>query len=198
MSFKQIVMALVVFAVPHTVWAQDETTLGLRGEITYGEKTAPVEVIEYGSFTCPHCGEFATEVFPQLKAEYIDNGQVRFVFRNFVRDRYDMAVAAISRCTTEPEKAKAMIAAFFERQKEWMTSENPYATMAEIAGESGVSEQALGECVSDRELQEHIVEMRTVGIETYEINSVPWVLVNGAKVHAHSYEELKEAIEAAK
>ena len=37
-----------------------------------GPADAKVTLIEYLSPTCPHCAAFALDVYPQLKAEYID------------------------------------------------------------------------------------------------------------------------------
>ena len=48
-----------------------------------GDPNAPVTVIEYGDFQCPLCGAFATQTFPQIKSQYIDTGQVRWIFREF-------------------------------------------------------------------------------------------------------------------
>jgi protein-disulfide isomerase len=45
-----------------------------------GSPTAPVTVVEYGDYECPHCGE-AYSVVKQLQSEFGD--RVRFVFRNF-------------------------------------------------------------------------------------------------------------------
>ena len=44
-------------------------------DMTLGEADAPVEIIEYGSFTCPHCATFEQEVFPQIKENYIDTAR---------------------------------------------------------------------------------------------------------------------------
>ncbi len=196
--FKKAVVAAVLLAFSPAINAQDSAEeVGLRGELIYGDKSAKIEVIEYGSFTCPHCAHFATDVLPKLKAEYVDTGKVRFVFRNFVRDRYDMAVAVTSRCTEGTDTAKAMTETFFAQQKEWMTSDNPYEQMSSIASDAGVSEESLSTCISDRGLQEHLIEMRNLGIERYQINAVPTIIVNGAKIDAHSYDALKAAIDAA-
>ena len=54
-------------------------------ELAMGDPSG-VPVIEYGSLTCPHCAVFSKETFPQLKADYIDTGKVRFIFREFSRN----------------------------------------------------------------------------------------------------------------
>ena len=46
-------------------------------EMTLGAADAPVEVIEYASFTCPHCATFHNNVFEPLKKEYVDTGRVK-------------------------------------------------------------------------------------------------------------------------
>jgi protein-disulfide isomerase len=210
--FKKAAIAATLFAMMPAAFAQEhnhehkpgetheaveDDGVGLRGELVYGAKTAKIEVMEYGSFTCPVCARFASEVLPQLKAEYIDTGKVRFIFRNFVRDRYDMAVAAISRCTTSADTAKELTETFFVRQNDWIRTDNPYEAMASIAEEHGIDKEKLGECVSSRSLQEHMVEMRNFGIESYQITHVPTILVNGAVIKGHTYEALKEVLDAA-
>jgi protein-disulfide isomerase len=47
---------------------------------TRGAATAPVTLVEYGDFECPHCGR-AYELVNQLEQRYGD--RLRFVFRHF-------------------------------------------------------------------------------------------------------------------
>ena len=49
-------------------------------EMAMGDKDAPVTVVEYASFTCPHCSRFHTDVLPQIKKNYIDTRQGAFHF----------------------------------------------------------------------------------------------------------------------
>ena len=49
--------------------------------MSMGDPNAPVTLVEYAMFTCPHCAAFAKEVLPKIKANYIDTGKVRLVFR---------------------------------------------------------------------------------------------------------------------
>ena len=45
-------------------------------EMVLGDPDAPIEVIEYASYTCPHCASFHANQFPQIKANYIETGKV--------------------------------------------------------------------------------------------------------------------------
>ena len=66
-----------------------------------GEADAPVTIVEYASFTCPHCAHFHDDVFKKLKADYIDTGKVQFVYREVYFDRYGLWAAMMARCGGE-------------------------------------------------------------------------------------------------
>ena len=59
-------------------------------DMVLGSAEAPVQVIEYASYTCPHCASFHGDQFKQLKENYIDTGKVRFVYREVYFDRFGL------------------------------------------------------------------------------------------------------------
>ncbi|NVJ96733.1 MAG: DsbA family protein [Alphaproteobacteria bacterium] len=196
--FKRVIVAAMVLLSPFAVQAQEAPEGAfLKGDIVYGSTSAPIEIIEYGSMTCPHCGHFSRDIFPKVKEEFIDTGRVRFIFRNFVRDRYDLAVATISRCTTDVDVTKKLVDSFFERQEEWMHASNPYEVIAQIAEEGGISQAEMSRCISDQEAQKHLVEMMQKGVETYKVSRIPYVMMNGKALDNYAYETIKAAVEAA-
>lgn len=48
-----------------------------------GSIDAPVTMIEFSDYQCPFCKDYVKKTFSQIKARYIDTGQVRYVFRDF-------------------------------------------------------------------------------------------------------------------
>ena len=56
-------------------------------EMVKGNPDAPVEVIEYASYTCPHCASFHANQYPLLKQNYIDTDKIKFVYREVYFDR---------------------------------------------------------------------------------------------------------------
>lgn len=48
--------------------------------ITYGDKQAPVQIIEYFSFSCSKCIQLFNTEFQDIKAKYIDTGKVHWTF----------------------------------------------------------------------------------------------------------------------
>jgi len=70
-------------------------------DMVLGSADAPVEMIEYASFTCPYCARFHADVWPQLKADYIESGKVRFIYREVYFDRFGLWASMIARCAGE-------------------------------------------------------------------------------------------------
>lgn len=50
-------------AVP--AFAQSDEAVALQ-EMTIGAEDAPITMVEYASFTCPHCKNFHHDVLPQI------------------------------------------------------------------------------------------------------------------------------------
>lgn len=56
----------------------------LTGFPSLGEADAPVTVVEYSDYACPFCKRFVDQTKPQILAEYINAGLVRFVRKDFI------------------------------------------------------------------------------------------------------------------
>jgi protein-disulfide isomerase len=52
-----------------------------------GNLDAPLTLIEFSDYQCPYCRRFFEAVLPLLKAEYIETGKLRYIFRDFPLDR---------------------------------------------------------------------------------------------------------------
>lgn len=58
--------------------------VSMDDDAVLGDKNAPVTLIEFSDYECPFCKRHFTEVYPQIKKDYIDTGKVKFVFRDFI------------------------------------------------------------------------------------------------------------------
>lgn len=88
-------------------------------DMILGKLDAPVEVIEYASFTCPHCANFHDAVFDKLKKNYIDTGKVKFIYREVYFDKFGLWAAMVARCAG-PEKYFPVSDMIYDTQKEWI------------------------------------------------------------------------------
>src|SRR5690349_6748677 len=63
-----------------------------------GDAKAPITLIEYASFTCPHCARFNTVELPEIKKKWIDTGKVKLVYRDFPLDETAARAAMLAQC----------------------------------------------------------------------------------------------------
>ena len=92
-----------------------ETELGHR----VGNPDAKVKLVEFFSYTCPHCGEFAQQGEAPLKIGYIMDGTVNVEYRHLLRDPVDLTVGMLVNCGPA-SKFTANHAAFILQQSRWM------------------------------------------------------------------------------
>ena len=69
-------------------------------DMTLGNPDSAVQIIEYASYTCPHCAAFDQGPFQQLKADYIDNDKIGFTYREVYFDRYGLWASMVSRTSS--------------------------------------------------------------------------------------------------
>nr|WP_194954399.1 thioredoxin domain-containing protein [Sphingopyxis solisilvae] len=79
------------------LWSSTVSTSSIGAHVV-GNPAAKVRLVEYFSYTCGVCAEFAKLGAPPLKTQYIDRGLVLFEYRNLVRDPVDMTAALLARC----------------------------------------------------------------------------------------------------
>lgn len=84
-----------------------------------GEPDALVTMIEFSDYQCPFCGRFFKQTFAAIKAQYIDTGKVRYVFRDFPLDQLHpqaRKAAEAAHCAGEQGKYWEMHDTLFRNQ----------------------------------------------------------------------------------
>lgn len=166
-------------------------------EMAQGAEDAPVTVIEYASFTCPHCADFHADQYKRLKADYIDTGKVRFIFRDVYFDRYGLWASMIARCGGE-ERFFGMTDLIMKGQSEWARAGGPNQIVAElrkIGRLAGLGEEQLDACLQDAEKAQTLVAWYQENAEADGIDSTPSLVINGEKYGNMRYSELARIIE---
>ncbi|WP_374763573.1 thioredoxin domain-containing protein [Yunchengibacter salinarum] len=166
---------------------------GYRGDLVWGPEDAPVTVIEYASLTCPHCARFSTGTFPKIKETFVDQGQVKFIFRHFVMNQLDLAASTVMRCEGQPV-AKKLLKVFFQRQQDWARAESPVDALAGYARRVGISRTQFDRCLSNTGMHRFLVKMSRDGQQEYNITGTPTLVVNGEKVEDFRWENLESVI----
>ncbi len=166
-------------------------------EMVQGAADAPVEIIEYASYTCPHCANFHTGPYKQLKKEFIDTGKVKFIYREVYFDRYGLWASLVSRCGG-PEKFFGITDLIYEGQSEWSRAGGPAEIVDElrkIGRLAGIGNDELEACLQDGTRAQTLVAWYQENAERDGITATPTFVVNGKKVSNQSYEEFKQLIE---
>ena len=60
-----------------------DVVLSVEAAWAKGEKTAGLTIVEFMDYQCPVCSRHFREVLPQIEAEYIETGKVRYVLRDY-------------------------------------------------------------------------------------------------------------------
>jgi protein-disulfide isomerase len=185
-------------ALPFGAARAQESELAL-GVFTQGDPEAPVEVIEFASLTCPHCATFHTEVYPQLKRDYIDTGKVKLEFREVYFDRLGLYAGMLARCGGE-SRYFGFVSLLLERQEEWSRLEDPEElldTFSRYGRQAGLSDEKVRACLTDEAGQRALVEQYREYYKDPRLTGTPTLVVDGEKVADWSFESLSAAIDAA-
>lgn len=176
--------------------ADDELLVaGPLGEITLGDPSAPVTVIEYASMTCSHCAHFHETTFTPFKEKYIDSGKVHFIFREFPLDPLATAAFMLARCVPE-DRYMQLIDILFRQQRNWAFSDNPSSALLNIVKQAGFTQETFNTCLTNQEILDGVNWVKNRGAEEFEVSATPTFFINGNKKSgALSLETLDEEIE---
>ena len=148
-----------------------------------GNPDAPLTVIEFASMTCPHCANFHKTIYPDLKANWIDSGKARFIFRHFPLDAW--------RCAPRPWPSVSRANPFSPLSTSCSLSSTngparkiPLAALRALARQVGMDEETSGACLRvTREKMDRIFEIVADGKKNYKISSTPSFVLNGRKAN---------------
>lgn len=177
--------------------AQTATEPTAIPDMVIGAADAPVEVIEYASFTCPHCAAFHANQFPQLKENYIDTGKIRFVYREVYFDRFGLWASMVARCGGEM-RFFAIADMIYEKQREWTASGDP-ATIAEelqkIGKIAGLDQETLDVCMADGAFAQSLVSWFQENADRDSVSATPTFLIDGEKFSNMSYADFAATLD---
>nr|WP_245405862.1 thioredoxin domain-containing protein [Sphingobium sp. Sx8-8] len=173
------------------------------GHFVMGNPDAKVKLVEYGSYTCSHCRDFAHESADEIK-QIVDSGKMSFEFRNYIRDPIDMATALLAHCGGKDiyypiseqffanqnamfEKAQAL---GDEKYKALMSA--PAAQrfgqlaaavgLVDFAKQRGISEDQAKQCLADTGAADRLAKGVEQANQQYKIEGTPTFILNGVMV----------------
>lgn len=157
-----------------------------------------VEIIEYASFTCPHCAHFHAESMPLVKSELIETGAAHFIFREVYFDRPGLWASMLAR-KAGPARFFGMSDMFYDRQRDWArgSSEEIAESLRKIARIAGMSDADIDSAMKDEDFAKGLMAWYEANARRDGINATPTLFVAGEKLGPVGYDVIAKAVEAA-
>lgn len=150
-------------------------------DMTLGSADAPIEMIEYASYTCSHCAAFHADQFQMLKEQYIDTGKLRFTHREAIFDRAVLWATMVARCGGEM-RYWGMSGLIYEQQHDWIGDR----TLAGISDRlrtlgltAGLEPEQLDACLQDAATAQALVDWSETNTTEDDISATPTLIING-------------------
>ncbi len=167
------------FALAQGVNVDELHAPGQLGEKVLGPADAPVTVVEYASFTCPHCATFHNAILDDFKTKYIDSGEVRLIFREFLRNGADVAVSAVARCAPA-DRYFEVVEGYFATQDQWLTQQDLRQAILNQATEYGFTEDTFNACLGNQNLLKAF-DAGMQRAQSFGVTGTPTFFVDGQK-----------------
>ncbi len=160
----------------------------------WGNKSAPITVVEYSDFECPYCKRGHATV-GEVQKKYGD--KVRVVFKNLPLDFHPMAMPSAQYFEAVmlqgADKAKKFYDYIFENQASLGTKKEKF--LEEAAKKSGADLAQVKKDISSEKVKKTI-EAHVEEARKYGFNGTPGYLVNGVSIRgAFPAEEFSKIID---
>lgn len=159
--------------------------------ISLGAPGAPVEIMEFADYSCPHCAQFSSFAGKLLRQNYVETAgaPVHWIAFEFVLGTFPNTISAsmAARCAGEQGAYWPYHDMLFARQTQWYTSPNPGNVYGEIAEDLGLDGGDFRACYSEGRYIDEIAAARKYG-ESLGVGSTPTLFVNGRKLDLNGVE----------
>lgn len=157
-------------------------TVPIDGSPTKGPEGAPLTIVEFADFQCPHCGEFAPVIDKIVEAR---KGEVRFAYKFYVLGKFPNSENAARAAIAAGKQGK-----FWEMHHEIFSHQQQLDQQGldNLAKGLGLDVGRLHADMQAPETAERIAKDRKLG-EELKVEGTPSVWVNGRQFDGHDLNE---------
>ena len=187
---KIIIFITIFFSTISTINAKDIK------RIVVGNEDAKITIIAFESLTCSHCANFHTDVYPELKKEYLDTGLAKIEFRHFPLDIAAFNASKISQCKNDGD-SKILNSLFANQQKgvKGSSAEEANNNLQKFLTDEGFNIN-FENCINNQEIEDFVLNDRIDGVKNFKVNATPTIIINNEKFEKSlNYKNLKKALE---
>lgn len=190
------------------------------GGYRMGNPDAPVKLVEYASYSCPHCAEFSAEGADLLTNQYVKSGRVSWEYRPFILFGGDPGVALLVHCHGA-QASFLLTHQLYDQQREWsgklqelpqeqlqamqnLPPQQQIPALIKVTGldqffrQRGMPQSKIDSCLADQKQLDRLMEITRTASAKYNVTGTPTFFINGNKVpDAASWGALQPALNAA-
>ena len=162
--------------------------------ISVGDPQAPVVVREFADYQCPACARFA-EAAARLKSNYVENGQVRYIFFDLpLQQPHAETAAQAARCAGDQGDYWGMHEHLFETQEDWSQASEAKPLFIDHVEALGLNTRRFRHCLRTGEKAEAVSNSREVAQEVGAART-PTVWVNDRELDTPGWPQLEATVE---
>lgn len=197
------------------------TTVSLTegGGHRLGNPAAKVQLMEFVSYTCPHCAQFEKEADGPMRLAYVAPGRLSIEVRNVIRNPIDLTATVLANCgpkekfflnhaailRSQDKWLKKLQDAGEAQQQRWRTGTHgaklrAVATDAgfyQIMAQRGYDRLQVDRCLSDEAKARQLAAKSKAGAEQYGVEGTPSFALDGTLLAGtHRWADLQPQIAA--
>ncbi len=148
-----------------------------------GGDFAPITMITYASVTCGHCGNWFSNIWPEIKTELVETDKIRFVLRELPTAPAALSVTGFTMAECAPKADYMSVIEYqMENQKqifELAKAGKGQEAYTKIANLAGLNDNAqITTCLSDKTNSDHIA-LSGRRATAAGVSGVPAFFING-------------------
>lgn len=167
-----------MFETSSNPFADNLTKLHINGDPSLGPANAPITIVEFADFECPHC----REVYTVMKSVEKDYPQLHLVFKDFpLTELHPWAETASigAHCAFEQSRSSfwKMYDLIFDNQDS-ITPDNVFDQLSGFAGQMGLNTDSFKACMASPEAKQAVDANHAQGVALH-VDSTPTLFING-------------------
>jgi protein-disulfide isomerase len=161
-----------------------------------GKEDSKITILLYESLTCSHCAKFHSDIYPELKKNFIDKGFVKLEYRNFPLDLAAFNAAKAAHCKIS--NGEEILHFLYKNQSEWVkgeTIEDLNTNLEKILKSKNFGID-YNKCINNKNIEDFVLEDRIEGVKKYNVSATPTLIINGKKFEKSlTYKNLEKTLE---
>ena len=156
--------------------------LELAQSVTLGDEGAPITIMEFADYSCPHCRVFREQIKPRIELMYIQEGKAKFVVHDYVLGGFphSFVAARAARCAGDQQRYWEYHDALFTNQPVWSTSASPPVRhLLSYAEDIGLDREEFESCLRSDKYADVVTANRHLA-QQLNLGGTPAVLIHVA------------------